>query len=152
MADLNDVRAVAMRLLATREHCTFELNRKLSQKGFEAHDIARIIEECRQNRFLSDERFTEAFVNSRRERGNGPSRIKRELQQLQIDAHLIATYLDFRDPTWIERARQVREKKFGDDIPNNYQSKMRQARFLEYRGFGHDQIQHVLREDDLVCG
>jgi SOS response regulatory protein OraA/RecX len=37
-------------------------------------------------------------------------------------------------------------------MPNDYQEKMRQARFLEYRGFSHDQIQHVLREDDLVCG
>ena len=152
MGDLNDVRAVAMRLLATREHCTSELQRKLSQKGFGANEIAAIIEECRQNRFLSDERFTEAFVNSRRERGNGPARIQKELQQHQIDADLIATYLDFRDPEWIVRAGQVREKKFGSEIPDDYKEKMRQARFLEYRGFSHDQIQRALREDDLVCG
>jgi len=149
--DLNDVRAVAMRLLAIREHCTSELYRKLSQKGFEHGDIVFIIDECKKNKYLSDQRFTEAFVNSRRERGNGPARIQRELQQHQIDAHLIATYLDFRDPEWIRRARQVREKKFGSEIPEDYSEKMRQARFLEYRGFSHEQIQRVLREDDLVC-
>lgn len=147
---VNDVRVVAMRLLATREHCTTELNRKLSRKGFEQDDIAFIIEECRQNKYLSNERFTEVFVNSRRVRGNGPTRIQKELQQLQIDADLIATYLDFSDPLWVERARQVREKKFGSSVPDEFKEKMRQARFLEYRGFSHDHIQQVLREDDLV--
>ena len=146
---VNDVRAAAMRLLATREHCTSELERKLSQKGFEHDDIVFIIGECKKNKFLNDERFTEAFVNSRRERGNGPSRIQKELQQHQIDAHLIATWLDVREPVWIEHARREREKKFGAGIPEDFKEKMRQARFLEYRGFTHEQIHQVLREDEL---
>lgn len=150
MSSLNDVRAVAMRLLATREHCTSELDRKLSQKGFEPADIVSIIDECRQNRFLSDERFTEAFVTSRREKGNGPVRIRNELQQHQIDAHLIATYLDNRDSVWTECAARVREKKFGGDIPEDYNERMKQARFLEYRGFTHDQIFSVLKEEEVI--
>lgn len=146
---LNDIRAVAMRLLATREHCTSELSRKLEQKGFGQADISRIIGECSRNRFLSDERFTEAFVTSRRERGNGPSRIKNELEQHQIDEHLIATYLDEHDSIWIELARKVREKKFGSGLPDNYKEKMRQARFLEYRGFTNHQIFKVISLVDL---
>jgi len=140
-----------MRLLATREHCTAELNRKLLQKGFEPNDIAVVVDECKRSRYLSDERFTEALVNVRRERGNGPVRIRKELEQHQIDAHIIATCLDERDPDWSCRARQAREKRFGGEIPQEFSEKMRQARFLEYRGFSHEQIQQALREDELAC-
>lgn len=139
-----------MRLLATREHCTVELKRKLSKRGFDQEDIQFIIDECTQNKFLSDERFTSAFIHSRRERGVGPVRIQKELQEHQIDVDLIAEYLRFRDSVWFEKAIAVREKKFGRCIPVDYKEKMRQFRFLEYRGFSQDQIKQAFRQDDIV--
>ena len=50
---------------------------------------------------------------------------------------------------WFEQARQVREKKFGAELPVAFKEKTRQMRFLQYRGFDTDQIQHAMRVDNL---
>ena len=139
-----------MRMLAIREHSTSELTRKLEQKGFEADDINALLSNLKQQNLLSDERFTECFINSRRQRGSGPVKIKKELQQHRIDMDLIASYLEPRDPVWAEEAARVREKKFGRALPEDFKERVRQSRFLEYRGFSHEQIRAVLRDDDLA--
>lgn len=145
---LNNVLAGAMRLLATREHSQHELRRKLSQKGHAVEDIELAIERLIGQKLQSDERFVESFVNSHRERGKGPKRIRLELQQHQLSAELINMYLDDRDDIWKEFASQVKHKKFGDELAEDYQQHMKQARFLEYRGFTHEQISAALGSDD----
>ena len=140
-----------MRLLATREHSHAELRRKLTQKGFAEDEVEPLLALLVAERLLSDERFTECFVESRRQRGSGPVKIRLELQQNQIDPDLISRYLDPRDPIWLEAAARVREKKFGEALPDDFKERMRQSRFLEYRGFSHEHIRRVMREDELVA-
>ena len=142
-----DILASAMRLLATREHSTAELRRKLLQKGGAQAEVEVCVQELLAQNLLSDERFTEGFVHSRRQRGQGPLRIQRDLQEHQIAPELIARYLDPRSPGWLEQALSVREKKFGAAMPEDYKEKMRQARFLEQRGFPHELIRQVLRDE-----
>ena len=143
--NLSNVLAGAMRLLAAREHSQFELRRKLGQKGHEAQDIEQALEQLADQSLQSDERFVESFVNSYRERGKGPKRIRLELQQHQLSVELIDTYLDERDEVWKASAVQVKQKKFGDDAATDYPQQMKQAKFLEYRGFTHEQISYVLK-------
>ena len=139
-----DLNATAIRLLAMREHSQAELQRKLVERGFNALAVAQTLQELKAQTLLSDERFTEAFVLSRRERGSGPVKIQAELQQRGIDTTLISRYLDFRDPEWLELAEQARQKKYGRARPDEYALKMQQARFLANRGFNHEQIRRVL--------
>ena len=144
---LNSALAGAMRLLAAREHSQHELRRKLAQKGHEVADIEEAIEQLGAQNLQSDERFVESFVNSYRERGKGPKRIRLELQQHQLTAELIETYLNERDEIWKASAVQVKLKKFGDEPANDYPQQMKQAKFLEYRGFTHEQISAALGEE-----
>lgn len=146
----NDALAGAMRLLATREHSQHELRRKLTQKGHAAEWVDEVIAQLSAQDLQSDERFVETFINSRRERGQGPTRIQLELQQHQIAPELIANYLDARDAIWHDVAEKVRSKKFGDDLPDDYKERMRQAKFLEYRGFTHQQIFASLDEESAL--
>jgi len=139
-----DINETAIRLLSMREHSRLELQRKLVQKGFSTTLIEQTLRDLETQRLLSDERFTEAFVISRRERGTGPVKIQAELQQRGIDSQLISHYLDFRDPDWLECAEQARQKKYGQALPEEYPVKMQQARFLANRGFSHEQIRRVL--------
>ena len=139
-----DLNATAIRLLAMREHSQAELQHKLVERGFNALAVAQTLQELKAENLLSDERFTEAFVLSRRERGSGPVKIQAELQQRGIDTTLISRYLDFRDPEWLELAEQARQKKYGRARPDEYALKMQQARFLANRGFNHEQIRRVL--------
>jgi len=137
---LNDALAGAMRLLATREHSQHELQRKLSQKGHELDVAEQAIAQLAEQDLQSDERFVESFVNSHQRRGKGPKRIQLELQQHQLAEHLVEQYLDSGNSLWHESAAEVRNKKFGEELPADYKEKMKQAKFLEYRGFTHEQI------------
>lgn len=145
-ANKNDVLVVAMRLLATREHSLSELQRKLVQKGHDEQDVADVLLQLKDENLQSDERFVECFINSRRERGKGPLHIQRELQQHNISSELVTTYLDVRDPVWLEKADTVRVKKFGTALPDDFNEKMRQTKFLEYRGFSHEQIRGIFND------
>lgn len=145
---LNAVLAGAMRLLACREHSQFELRRKLTKKGHAADDIDAAIDQLAAQGLQSDERYVESFVNSHRERGQGPKRIRLELQQQGLATELIESYLDDADPVWRENAAQVRCKKYGQAIPDDFQERMKQTRFLEYRGFGVEQIRPIFSEVD----
>jgi len=141
------VLAGAMRLLATREHSQHELRRKLTQKGHAPVLIDDVMAQLIAQGLQSDARFVDAFINSRRERGQGPTRIQLELQQHQIAPELIQAHLDPRDASWREYAEKVRCKKFGAAIPDDFPARMRQAKFLEYRGFTHQQIFALLAEE-----
>lgn len=97
---------------------------------------------------VSDERFTEMLVQVRRTRGFGPLRIKQELQEKGVAGELIDQWLDMSGPKWTNDIRWVRQKKFGAKLPKNFAERARQMRFLQYRGFTHDQIQHAFGRDD----
>lgn len=144
MGKEKDINGTAIRLLAMREHSVTELQRKLTQKGFTTNDIELVVKDLVAQNLLSDARFTEAFVMSRRERGSGPVKIQAELQQRGVDSDLISQCLDFQDPDWLELAEKVRQKKFGRTKPPEYTQKMQQARFLANRGFSHEQIRRIL--------
>jgi regulatory protein len=136
-----------MGLLARREHSRQEIHRKLGSRGFEQSVITQVVEALVRERALSDDRFTENYVHSRRERGYGPVRISQELRQRGVDDDLINAYLDARDPDWQERARQVQLKKFGPGEPDSLQAKAKQLRFLQYRGFTQAQISRLFKDD-----
>ena len=139
-----EIRIAAMNLLARREHSQQELQRKLLNKGFEPGEIAPVLAALSTEGLLSDERFTEAFINSRRQRGSGPTKIAMELQQRGVSHELVAIYLDERDSRWTQLAIEVRTKRFGPSFPLDFKERARQMRFLQYRGFTLSQIQQAV--------
>lgn len=144
----NEVRLAAMNLLARREHSQQELHRKLVNKGFDSAEIKSDLSRLAEEGLLSDERFTEAFINSRLRLGSGPVKIAMELQQRGVAESLVKDYLDERDPKWSKRAMEVREKKFGCSRPADFKERARQMRFLQYRGFTMQQIQSAVGETE----
>jgi len=149
--DAAAAREAAVRLLARREHSARELQRKLAERGFESAAVAEALEGLAADGLLSDERFAEAFVGSRIERGSGPRRIQAELRERGITDELIARHVDFSDRQWRERAARVRRKRFGPALPGELRERSRQARFLQYRGFTAEQARAALNdtEDEL---
>lgn len=143
------LRHKAMDLLARRDYAEAELCQKLTDKGFDAEAVAAVVAQLCDEGLVSDERFTEAFVRFRRERGYGPLRIQSELRERGVNDKIQAAYLDFRDPRWREQTAQVRRKRFGDEPPQDYKERARQSRFLQYRGFTSDQIRQVLDGDEF---
>ena len=103
-----------------------------------------MVRQLEAERLLSDDRFMESLIQARRNRGYGPLRIQKELQEKGVAPEAIAHWLDATSRDWIEDIRRVQRKKFGARLPKNYTERARQARFLQYRGFTYDQIQQLL--------
>jgi len=139
--------STAIKMLAAREHSCFELKTKLKRKGYADLDIDPIIKQLLQDKYLNEERFTEVFVSSKINRGMGPVKIQMELQQRSIDSSLIDAYLDFNEEQWLERAKQVRNKRFGKTPPTDNNDKAKQIRFLQQRGFTQKQIMSVIKSN-----
>ena len=136
-----EARKKAMDFLARREYGQTELIRKLADKGYERDVAAEAVTQLTTDGLQSDDRFTEAFVQSRINQGKGPVRIRLDLGQKGIDDSVIETTLEEADPDWRTLAREQRIKKFGHDLPPDFKEKARQMRFLQYRGFEQDHIQ-----------
>ena len=146
------LRKKAMDLLARREHAVVELHQKLQafskKRGYDTGCVNKIVDELQTEGLVSDERFTEAFVRYRMNNGYGPRRIQIELRERGVNEKIQAAHLDFGSPQWLERATQVRCKRFGIGLPEDYKERARQARFLQYRGFTTDQARWALGGDD----
>lgn len=138
------IRKKAMDLLMRREHAVAELQKKLNAKDYDADVVTEVVEQLMNEGLVSDARFAEAFVRYRRNNGRGPQRIQSELRERGVDEKIRDSFLDIGDPQWFEQAAQVRSKRFGDELPEDFKERARQARFLQYRGFTSDQIREVL--------
>jgi len=54
----------AIKLLGIRMHTSFELSRKLKQKGFTESEVSDAIERLKQERYLNDDNTAESYLNS----------------------------------------------------------------------------------------
>jgi regulatory protein len=144
--DANEARRVAVELLARREHSARELRHKLGARGIEPEVAAAAVDALAREGLQSDQRFAESYARVRAERGCGPERIRGELRERGVEDELIREQLDALAVDWRERAEQVRAKRFGADKPRDWKERARQARFLQYRGFGAEQVRALLDE------
>ena len=141
--NFRDLYNKAIELLARREHSQAELREKLKRK-FECTDvdIAQVLARLVELGYQCDQRFAVAFTRERLYRGLGERRIIQELKFKGINASIGEAILaeqaqgDFAAEILIERTWR---KKF-KAIPQDQKERAKQYRFLQYRGFGGDDI------------
>ncbi len=126
--------SAAMKMLMRREHSKLELFQKLQIKGFDIDIINNSISKLVQQNNQSDERFAEDFIMMRFNQGKGPVRIVSELKMRGINTFNLSAF------DWFELAKEIRQKKFGNQLPLDYKEIAKQKRFLQSRGFNIDQI------------
>ena len=130
--------------LARREHSRAEVVAKLRRKGCDARIAADVVAALAAENYLSDERLAEVVARSRRRRGYGPMRIRKELERKGLADEAIERWSDARSKEWLAELERVRHKKFGARPPSSFAERAKQARFLQQRGFTYDQIQQAL--------
>tara|TARA_Y100000782_G_scaffold75367_1_gene81323 strand:+ start:293 stop:736 length:444 start_codon:yes stop_codon:yes gene_type:complete len=130
-----DIRRSAMDLLARREHSYAELQRKLRQRGASG-DMAEVeLDRLVEDGLLSDERFCEAYIYARSQRGYGPARLREELRQRGVSESLVERSLAEADQDWQALADQVFAKRFPEGVAREPVERGKQLRFMQYRGF-----------------
>jgi len=130
----------AVRLLSVREHSVKELREKLLSRTTMPELVSRVIERVIEYGYLSDERYAEVYVRSRKGRGFGPVRVGVELKNKGVDSHLIEEYVDKDSRCWFESARVQYQKKYGDSPVVDYAMWTKRARFMQSRGFNMEHI------------
>ncbi len=139
------IRAVAMDLLSRREHSTYDLTLQLKKRNFDMDEITAALDRLQRENLQSDSRFIESIVNSRVNAGFGPVKIKYELRQKGIGVERVDDYFSGITVEWEQLMAAQRSKKFGQDIPVDYREKMKQARFLQNRGFSAESVMRLFR-------
>ncbi len=142
---VRSARNTAMDLLSRREHSRSELVEKLRQREFDAEAIEQALDYLQQEGLQSDQRYAESYVYQRAQKGFGPLKIEYELRQRGIADHIIESVMRPEQESWSERMRQQRARKFGDRPPEEYAEKMKQARFLQNRGFSPELVMRLFR-------
>lgn len=134
-------------MLARRDHSLNELKLKLQAKGYPLEQIRTVITHLSQSDLINESRFVENYIRWRRNKGFGPERIMLELQARGISSDMIAEQLDIADNAWFTEASKLWQKRFKGKRPEDFKSKAKQMRFLQYRGFSREQIEQIFDED-----
>ena len=142
-----EIRRAAMNLLARREYTRLELYRKLVRR-IDHHDmLEQVLNKLALDGLQSDERFAESYTRFRRLKGLGPTRVKAELREKGVSENLISALVYKDDPHWLDAAKKVLEKKYGETRPESAEEVAKRIRFLSYRGFEYDLIEAALNNE-----
>lgn len=124
-------------LCARSEQCPADIGRKLRMKGLAETDIAAVIDELTDRKFLDTARFARSFANDKLKfAGWGRVKIKMELKARRIDDAEIAAALEGLDPEIYDDRlmRAARGKGKGLDL-RRYADRGKLVRSLTARGF-----------------
>lgn len=133
----NQARLSAMNMLAQREQSSQELGNKLGSR-FDQSIVREVLEDLSVEGLQSDERFVESFISSKISRGQGPLKISYELRNKGVSQETIAAQLDSYRDEWLEIAKGVLQRKFGEAPPQDHKEKQKRQRFIASRGFPNE--------------
>jgi regulatory protein len=136
---LTDLIQRAYKMLARREYSVQEIRNKFRSEN-DTEIIDAVIEYLIENNSQSDQRYAEMLCRSRFNAGKGPLKLLHELRNQNIDEEIIELTMSDYSGKWKNLADEVRVRKFGEELPDNFSEWSRQARFLQQRGFSSEQI------------
>ncbi|MDB4041856.1 recombination regulator RecX [Methylophilaceae bacterium] len=136
----------ALYYLGKREYSKAELRKKVlayaESLGIEKDDIEHMLSELEKDSWLSDKRFTEQFIYSRKNKF-GIKKIVYELKSKGVDDQIISHAIDSIRSEEFILAQGIWKKKF-KDLPIDNDEKAKQTRFLQGRGIDPFIIQKIL--------
>ena len=136
----------ALYYLGKRDYSRVELGRKILaySESLEINkaDLELVLDELEEKDWLSDDRFSEQFVLSRK-RKFGARKIAHELKLRGVNELIISRVLrDIKDDEFL-LAKKIWEKKF-NQIPITIDEKSKQIRFMQSRGIEVAIIHQIL--------
>lgn len=137
----------ALGLLTRREHSRKELQRKLTSRGMDAAQVETAIEALSGLGWQDDGRFAESLVRSRANGGYGPIRVRAELATHGLDSEAIARALDSYDGDWLENARDLVRRRYGEALSEDPALRRKAADLLIRRGFDGERVRKATRFD-----
>ncbi len=137
---------LAYRYLGRRERTAFEVRRQLEGKDVEPEAINAALAELERLNYVDDERYARLYADDRRKLdGWGPERIERRLEQVGVDAEIIASVLSDRDAgDELSAALAVLEQRIAAP-PQDDRGRERALGLLVRRGYDLDTAYAAVR-------
>ena len=136
----------ALYYLGKREYSRLELQKKINafaqELEIDTNNIKNILNDLEGNDWLSDQRFTEQFIFSKKNK-YGVNKIRYELKMRGVDEAIINSELIKIKSEDYSLAKKIWSKKF-DDIPHSQEERNKQIRFLQGRGINLELIHKIL--------
>ena len=139
-----DVYNVAVRYLARRDYSRHELLQKLAAKAFGKTEIEHVLDHLAEHGYQSDERFTEMYIRTRLNAGDGPFKIKIALRQKGICDSLALAVIDRMGVDWLEQAQRLKERRFGETTHQTPSDLAKQQRYFRNKGYYQEHISQTL--------
>jgi regulatory protein len=136
------IKSKALAFLVKREYGYHELFTKLQKYTDNFDEITNVLNELKQRGWLSEERFVNSYIDSKKNK-YGPLKIRYNLLQKQVDPDLIQETLSEKISDEYKIAHEIWQRKFGV-VPKDQNEKLKQVRFLQNRGFSFDTIIKVI--------
>ena len=133
---------VALAYLARFARTELQLRRYLQRKGFSASEISEAIVYLQERRFLNDDSYARAYIESRIRRLDGPFKIKQLLVQKGISSSAAQNLLQelYPDEVQIQNAMKLAVLK-------RTKSREQQLRFIASRGYSRYVIMQALKRN-----
>lgn len=137
----------ALTLLVRREHSRRELTRKLVTRGLDPAEVESAVGKLADAGWQDDQRFAESLVRNRVNGGYGPIHIRAELGTHGLDSDAVAAALETFEGDWVENARDLVRRRYGEGISDDMVLRRKAADLLMRRGFPGDIVRAATRLD-----
>jgi regulatory protein len=140
---------IALRYLAIRERCSFEIEEKLLKVGATKEQSGKVIEYLQKENYLDNLRFAKAYCNDKFKYGGwGKQKIKVKLRALKISDNHISEALDYiDDEEYMQKAKFLGENKIRFiKAKSDYEKKQKLMLFLYSKGFSSEICRKVAAE------
>jgi len=136
-------------LCAYQERCSQELERKMRTWGLDQEDRDALLADLISNNFLSEERFTEAYVSGKVNiKRWGKIKIRQHLKQKAISDYSIKKALEgIEDEVYFGNLKRLTEHKYATlKGPDDYNKKVKLYRYLSGKGYEMEYVREIVEE------
>lgn len=148
MADLTELKRMALNWLSRRDYSETELNQRLLRQGGDAAAIAQVIAWCKSENYLNEQRYLQMLLRSRVNKGYGLNYILQQCRQQKISQQQVVNCAAELQIDWFALALQQYQKKYGDSTVSEYKEKLKRMAYLQRRGFSSEQIQFAINHTE----
>lgn len=137
------LRDYALWLLARREYSEQQLRLKLQQRAENPEDVLIILAQLQAKGWQSDQRCGEQWLRHCLQKGYGRLKVQAVLRQKGLSSAQISALLAEVEIDWFSQAVATYNKQFFTAI-TDADERQKRYRFLQQRGFRHDEICEAL--------
>ncbi len=131
-------------LLAKQDYSRNQLSTRLhNRENITPEEIDSLLDEFKKNKWLSDERFAQVFVETEIDKLRGKKRIVHTgVYDKGLAKDLIESVLENAETDWYDLCRQCLLRKYRDIslLQKDIKLKQKANNYLAYNGFDYDQI------------